>query len=303
MPKNLSEVIEQFRSLAPRIPDLPDPSSYYEGRRHSAGGLPNNILLFGREEASTLVDKVRHFHHRNILIIPMAGGGRIVIDGKAHILEPGRCALIRAYQFHHYSHLSPKQLSWLFITFEDGDLRLKGTIFSPRMAVFWQDACELFLEYQTVSSDGEARLGYRLALILSLLKEVRRTREEPQGVSSSHEDLVLRVHEMIRDHMHRMLTIEEIARKVGLSSSHLRTRFRKAAGRSLGEFQREMRLQKAAELLTRKECSVGKVAEACGWESAFAFSRAFRRYWKRSPKKFSLFSQSKSASISKNRKK
>jgi len=295
--KNLSETtVTAVAGLAPLAGALRRPRDYYQGRRRGGRELPDNILLFFRREAKTLLGgagPVRHFHHRYVLVVPLRGRGRIVVDGRVFSLEPGRCALIAPYQFHHFTRFDAERIGWLFITFEEAAPGVSGTILRPSADGFWADLRRLLEDYLRGDGGGEKgdALACRLALLLGDLSRARAVRAESRKRASGGEDLLFRVHGMVAGSMRRMLPIAEMARGLGLSASHLRTKFRAGSGRSLGVFQREVRLQKAAELFVQGKATVAEVAEACGWESPFAFSRAFRRYWGRSPKRFALFAQ------------
>jgi AraC-like DNA-binding protein len=226
-------------------------------------------------------DGARHFHHRTVFIFPLQGSGRIVVNGRAFGLGPGRCALIRPYQFHHFTGFSSGEIDWLIVTFEGAGSHVDGTVFKPESAGFWADLACLLKEFRagSVANGGGIRLACRLALLLDELSVAVAVRAESRGKAAESEDLLLKVHELISSDMGRMISIENMGRSLGISASHLRARFRKGTGKSLGEFQREVRLQKAAELLAQTEASVAEVGEA------------FRRYWGRPPKRFSLFAR------------
>jgi len=241
-------------------------------------------------------DGARHFHHRTVFIFPLQGSGRIVVNGRAFGLEPGRCALIRPYQFHHFTGFSSGEIDWLIITFEGAGSQVEGTVFKPEAVGFWSDLTGLLEEFRSgtdPTASGGIRLACRLTLMLEGLSAAATVRAENRGKAGEGEDLLLKVHDLIIADMGRMIPIEKMGKRLGISASHLRARFRKGTGKSLGEFQREVRLQKAAELLAQTDATVAEVGEACGWDSPFTFSRAFRRYWGRPPKRFSLFARGK----------
>ena len=291
--KKIAKSIEAVAALVPLARGLGRPVDFYRGRKHDGRGLPDNILLFHERGARAMRSKdgARHFHHRNVLVFPLQGDGRIVVNGRAFVLGPGRCALIRAYQFHHFTGFSSGEVDWLIVTFEGESAHGEGTVFKSER--FWADlACLLEAFHDGANADGGGfRLACRLALLLEELSAAAPVRAENRGKAGGDEDLLLKIHDLISADMGRMISIGKMARHLGISASHLRARFRKGTGKSLGEFQREVRLQKAAELLARTDASVAEVGEACGWESPFTFSRAFRRYWGRPPKRFSLFAR------------
>ena len=293
--KKLAKPIESVGGLIALARGLERPADYYRGRRHDGRGLPDNILLFHRRGARAMCseDGARHFHHRTVFIFPLQGSGRIVVNSRAFGLGPGRCALIRPYQFHQFTGFSSGEIDWLIVTFEGADTPVEGTVFKPESERFWTDLGCLLEEFRAAAdaTGGGVRLACRLALLLDELSGAAPVRAENRGKAGDGEDLLLKVHDLISANMGRMMSIENMGRSLGISASHLRARFRKGTGKSLGEFQREVRLQKAAELLARTGASVADVGEACGWESPFTFSRAFRRYWGRPPKRFSLFAR------------
>ncbi len=71
--------------------------------------------------------------------------------------------------------------------------------------------------------------------------------------------------------------VEDVARKVKLSVSHLRRLFRSCMGISPQRYQTRARIQYAKQLLMGGNHSIGEVAELCGFSSIQSFSRAFHR--------------------------
>lgn len=295
MPKNLSNSTAELAPLTTLARALKRPRDYYQGSRHSGRGIPDNILLFHRRGAQAMLyaDGSRHFHHRHVLAVPLQGRGRVVIDGRAFFLSPGRCALIAPYQFHHFRGFEDGPIDWLFITFEWKNPVASGSIFHPESNRFWSELGQVLRDYQSDFPPPEKgdRLACRLALLLADLAVAPAVRAENRTHASRGEDILLRVHALIAANMKRRISVDDIGRKLGVSGSHLRARFRQETGKSLGAFQREVRLQKAAEMLMQTKATVAEVSESSGWESPFAFSRAFRNYWGKSPKRFALFAK------------
>jgi AraC-like DNA-binding protein len=72
-------------------------------------------------------------------------------------------------------------------------------------------------------------------------------------------------------------TVDELARKVGLSRSALAQRFTELLGQPPMQYLARWRMQIAAQELLASSKSLAAVAEQIGYESEAAFSRAFRR--------------------------
>jgi len=71
-------------------------------------------------------------------------------------------------------------------------------------------------------------------------------------------------------------SLEQLARKVGMSRSSFAERFRDLVGESPMRYLTAWRMQQAVDLLTQGDLSVSAVAEACGYQSEVAFRKAFR---------------------------
>ena len=78
-------------------------------------------------------------------------------------------------------------------------------------------------------------------------------------------------------------TVDELARKVGLSRSALAHRFTELLGQPPMQYLARWRMQIAAQELLSSNKSLAAVAEQIGYESEAAFSRAFRREFGKPP--------------------
>ena len=78
-------------------------------------------------------------------------------------------------------------------------------------------------------------------------------------------------------------TVERLGRLVGLSRSALAERFSDVMGEPIFAFLTRWRLQLAAEALLATSRSIGAVAREAGYESAGAFSAAFKRTFGKPP--------------------
>ena len=75
------------------------------------------------------------------------------------------------------------------------------------------------------------------------------------------------------------LTLERIAREVGLNRAALTSGFRELFGMSVHDSLRKVRMENAHELLQDKDNPIAKVAEAVGYGHSCIFSTAFHDYF------------------------
>jgi len=79
-------------------------------------------------------------------------------------------------------------------------------------------------------------------------------------------------------------TVAGIAADIGLSARSMQTLFRRHLGATPHGYYLDLRLDAARRLLQQTRRSLVEIAVACGFASASAFSRAFRRRYHRSPR-------------------
>lgn len=89
----------------------------------------------------------------------------------------------------------------------------------------------------------------------------------------------------IRQHHAKKLSVEEVARRHAMSSSHFAHRFRAVARISPMRYLREVRLERARSLLLESGARVSDVALQVGFESPAHFTREFKRRYGISPSK------------------
>ena len=96
---------------------------------------------------------------------------------------------------------------------------------------------------------------------------------------------LLSVIDLMEKHLEEPLSRSELAVKAGLSTRQLERLFRKYLYRSPARYYLELRLNKARLLLLQTNMSVIDVALACGFVSASHFSKCYRDFFGRTPRK------------------
>jgi len=84
----------------------------------------------------------------------------------------------------------------------------------------------------------------------------------------------------------RSVALPALARAAQMSPAHLSRVFRAELGVSPVAALRLMRLDRAAQLLARTNAAINDIAQRCGFDNAFHFSRAFRNAYRCSPRDF-----------------
>lgn len=90
-----------------------------------------------------------------------------------------------------------------------------------------------------------------------------------------NEERVARVIHLLRENLADPPTLEEIGRRVGCSHFYLSRIFSQEMGRSIFQYLRALRMERAAELLRENKLNVTQVSLEVGYNSPSHFSTAF----------------------------
>ena len=263
---------------------LPSPLRPLHGQRALALTLPDNIICFCRRSATDLnrPQRGRALHHRYVLILALETAVTVCVDDKVIRLHGGEGLLVFPFQFHDYIDPENEKLTWLFVTFElidDGTIepmRFRPFTLSPALKQLVDELVRAYLK------TGYGNLTVLvLAHLLASIKEADPILNRPHS-STAAPGMIMQINRLAQAEG-EMPSLKEMARSLNISSSHLRARFRASCGVSLGKHLRRLRMEKACGLLRLSSHRVSEIAEQCGFNSIFSFSRAFRTTYGISP--------------------
>ena len=274
------------RSLEALVATLGVPADPLVSRRD--GGalvLPENIICFQHDSASNL-NQPRHgraLHHRLVLIFALRTAVTVCVDDRSLRLHAGEGLLVLPFQFHHYIDPEQEKLRWLFVTFEVADpsllepLRFRPFTLTDELRRLAGDFVETYLR-QGQNDVLTLLFGLMLARV-RLLKPARLTVPDAPDAPG----IVTQVN-LFAANAGEAPRVRELAAELGISVSHLRARFRASCGISLGRHLRRLRLEKARNLLRLSSERVKEIAEKCGFNSVYSFSRSFSAAFGISPR-------------------
>ncbi len=257
------------------VTSLPQPAAPLHSRRPDVLALPASIICFQRQHFAELNHprRGRALHHRFVLIFALHQAVTVFVDDRELVVEGGSGLLIFPFQFHHYVRMDSEKLCWLFITFEHAGtgelepLRFRTFAITSEMRSLLS---ELIVSYNTPPRTELPVL--LLAVLLARLRLAKPTKSISSGTPGS----LLGQVNLLAQHNPAELGVKEISRSLGISPSHLRTRFRASCGVSLGRHLRRLRLEKACGLLRLTPNRISEISEQCGFNSIYSFSRTFR---------------------------
>lgn len=255
--------------------------------------VPNNILVFRRTTGADLRRATFELrpHHRFVLIFNLLTVGVVRVDSSRVKLRPGQGMLILPYQFHAFPETRREQILWLFVTFEcDRPAPLeqfRGQVF--RFGASVQQRLISFLELYR--SDDEEYVNQVLAFeVASLLAQLRSEIGESHGPTMAPDRRSRQLLDEINGYLRRSrpdtISVQDVAKRLSISESRLRARFRAAFGSSLGYYLRNYRLHLVIESMRDTRRNFTQIANDLGFPDSATFTRFVRNQTGYTPTQF-----------------
>lgn len=154
-------------------------------------------------------------------------------------------------------------------------------ILSDELLESWMKAEKEFRENEIFEADNSYQLRKKMEQYLEHMLEFF----EKQNQNPSYY-AVYQVKTYLQEHCSESADIEKLAADVGLSPNYLRSLFKEATGKTILEYNTEMRLQRAAELLKNKKNKVREVSLAVGYENVSYFGVVFQKRFGVTPNEY-----------------
>lgn len=140
------------------------------------------------------------------------------------------------------------------------------------------------LEHNTSSKEDSYRLMGMLYLALSAIATAQKDKiETPSGNMYVNHAI-----SYIQNHYSMPVKIEEISHYLGINRSYFSELFKEYTGMSPLKYLQNFRITKAQHMLTITDLSIESIALSCGYQSAEAFHKIFRKETGMSPKTYRL---------------
>ena len=145
---------------------------------------------------------------------------------------------------------------------------------------------EIFAGY----SDGYRSI-YRLNNVEQVLEWMTTLRDGLCEILKSRkvtykEHVITNVKKYIQSHIEERLTLNDVAAIFGLSPNYLSVLFKKTCDVGFSEYITQMKVTKAKTMLLEQDMKIYEVANELGFESAFYFSKVFKKVEGISPREY-----------------
>jgi len=124
----------------------------------------------------------------------------------------------------------------------------------------------------------------------ALLVDSNRTSQAPYYLdieSKKHKDeMILRAQQYLEENCASIMSVEEVAAYVGISSRHFKRRFKLATGSSPLFYLQNLRIELAKKKLESSLDSIDEITQQIGYENSSTFRRLFRQRVNLSPREY-----------------
>jgi AraC-like DNA-binding protein len=205
-----------------------------------------------------------------------SSGKRSVFAGDLFILFPN--------EWHRY--LPNKQSGWdeHWVAFKgchaeqiirEMDITITAPVFRTQITDMLQREFVRIEEELDAEAPGyQSIVAARIELILALA--VSSGQREALGANDTLQT-IKRAKTFISEQIDKRVYMEDVAKELNVSYSWFRKTFRAIVGISPGEFQLQFRITRASEYLRGSSLSITDIGVLCGFDSAYYFSRIFKK--------------------------
>jgi AraC family transcriptional regulator of arabinose operon len=215
-----------------------------------------------------------------VIIVCTSGRGWCTLEGVTHAIERGQVLVLPPGLAHAYGSEQddPWTLWWLHVNGTSVPELLDASGFtaaSPVRTV--SDVYRLVALIEEVVQQLERDLGSANSLaasgaawhLLALLTSAA-------GASTAQSTVIDRAKSYLRGNLADRVSVTELAAMARLSPSHFATLFRTQVGLPVLQYQTQLRMARARELLDTTDLPVARISASIGYVDPFYFSRQFR---------------------------
>ncbi|MEK3884010.1 AraC family transcriptional regulator [Paenibacillus sp. PL2-23] len=253
--------------------------------------LDLHLVQFGMEQCPpnhTVGPGVRDYYKIHCVL---EGEGDFEIAGNAYHLGPGQGFLISPGTVSRYAADEVRPWRYCWIGFDgikaatllgQAGLSNERPVFRAEDAAFYEG---LIQRMESTSYMKAGRVMRLTGLLYEWLSGIIETGSTVPAilVPQSRERYIAQVVHLIEANYASHLTVEDIARSIGLQRSYLNALFHDEMGSSIQAHLIAYRMRRACDLLVSTKLAVGDIARSVGYDDPLVFSKMFRKTMGESP--------------------
>lgn len=220
-----------------------------------------------------------HIHRAVEIVYFLAGTGSTTIDDQTYKVQSNCFSVIPAHVVH--NQFSKTTITSICLCISGSGLdSAKGLWVDSSGEI--KDCLQKLMQELTIQKTGysEVSEGYLLAIIGLIKRAIK------ENVPQDRKQALVSAALNIIEEKEGNLSIDEVAGQLFVSKDYLRHLFKHYRGQSPMKTIVSVRIGHAKKLLMNPELSIVEIADQCGFEDPYYFSRLFKSYTGKSPSAF-----------------
>jgi len=220
-----------------------------------------------------------HSHRAVEIVYFLSGTGSTTIDGQTYDVQSNCFSVIPSHVVH--NQFSETTITSICVCLSDCDLESVQGLWVDSTGEI-KDCLQKLMDELTTQRAGYSQIteGYLLAIIGLIKRAIK------ENVPQDRKQALVSQAMNIIEEKEGNLSIDEVAGQLFVSKDYLRHLFKNYMGQSPMKTILSVRIDHAKKMLMNPELTIGEIAEQCGFEDPYYFSRLFKSYTGQSPSAF-----------------
>lgn len=267
-------------------------SEYFFFETSPHHNLPIAIVFGGYEKCAPDFEISRKSYPYYVIEYPLKGKCELEINSETYSLKPGYLAGFSPSCSHHYRCDPDKPMEHIFIAFtglDAAELFTKCTL-NRGAAVFLQRREQVSFLVRSILDRALEKSEYSRQLCCSLLRalllEVAHNCALPGQSGTISKETYRKCRRYIDENFPDIPSPGYVADTCNVNVRYMAKLFRQYSDITPQQYIMRLKMNKAAGLLLTTNLTVGKVAEMTGFNDQYHFSRNFKKFHGKSPRKY-----------------
>ena len=258
-----------------------------------------SLYQFGREKCSPAHSFGPAARNHYLFHYVISGTGKLFAEDSGGITREYHIKSMQGFMIFPdqiTTYIADKDMPWEYVWVEFDGLRAKAIVeasgFSPDNPVYKAHSKdlreEMMKEMNYIAENGSSSPFHLIGHLYLFIDYLARSTEgiKVHHVSKLRDFYINEALEFIEHNFQNNISVEDMADVCGLNRSYFGKIFKESLGKSPQDFLLGYRMVKATELLKLTKLSVGDISSAVGYDNQLHFSRAFKKIYGVSPKKW-----------------
>ncbi|WP_163132574.1 AraC family transcriptional regulator [Agarivorans sp. Alg241-V36] len=231
-----------------------------------------------------------HSHRYFQVVIGLQGQTEFDIQGQANMVGPGQGCLVPATTDHAFTGVGRNQI--LVINLASAyQANLQSKIdqlfeqqsyfnLANQSQVLINALCQEMLSQPQDTALAEACANTLLCVLQNQLAQAKQQQTKVTRLQMEHID------RYIQQHLHRKITVAQLAGCVFLAESQFHLLFRQQTGLTPHQYLLRQRFSAAKQFLSTPQLSIEQISHRCGFASQSSFTSAFSAFYGISPARY-----------------